>query len=438
MSNNIVTVNVSQQVGSAPSNLQKTGAFVSQGGTTLAAGHYALITQVSDLTSILTPSNAITAIAWSANVVSVTLTNPHGVPSSDIFQGVISGMVPIGYNGTFQCTSTGTNTFTYPLGTNPGTETTFGSYTIGAVAQLTAMATTFFAQGSGLACYVLELGNGGTPQGVIALTSYINAPLATSGFSGQFYAYLLPTTWDAEPTAYTMATSFNGTTAQVYFYVTTTVSTYSNWLNIKSVLAFVQSPSAPITELSCAAAFWVALNMSPSASNMVSPFEYTFVYGVTPYTLSQSTQTTLKANNVNWVGTGAQGQISNTLIQTGNFMDGHPFNYWYAVDYMAINEAIALAAAVINGSNTPQNPLYYNQPGINALQKVAQSVANNAISFGLILAPATVTATSFTTYIAQNPSDYAAGIYRGLALTFVPVRGFNAITVYLTASNIPV
>jgi hypothetical protein len=102
-----------------------------------------------------------------------------------------------------------------------------------------------------------------------------------------------------------------------------------------------------------------------------------------------------------------------------------------------INGTLALAAAVINGSNNPTAPLYYNQAGINTLQKVLQSTVNNGISFGMILSPATVTAIPFVTYTAQNPGAYAAGTYGGLACTFVPARGFTAITVYLTASNIP-
>ena len=99
--------------------------------------------------------------------------------------------------------------------------------------------------------------------------------------------------------------------------------------------------------------------------------------------------------------------------------------------------AISLAAAIINGSNLSTNPLYYNQAGINALQKVAQATTNNGIAFGLILSPARVGAIAFNTYVSENPSDYAAGIYKGLSLTFVPQRGFSSITIYLTASNIP-
>ena len=175
-----------------------------------------------------------------------------------------------------------------------------------------------------------------------------------------------------------------------------------------------------------------------NASNLAHPLAFTYVYGVVPYTtLSNANQVALKAAGVNWIGTGAQGGISNTCIFWGTFMDTNPFNYWYSVDWMAINVQISLANAIINGSNNPTNPLYYNQAGINTLQKVAQATANNGIAFGLVLSPANVQAVSFVTYIAQHPSDYATGTYNGLSLTFVPARGFTTITIYLTASNIP-
>jgi hypothetical protein len=184
--------------------------------------------------------------------------------------------------------------------------------------------------------------------------------------------------------------------------------------------------------------FHATLNYAPSASNLVSPLEWTYLYGVTPYVLTNTQQITLLAAGVNWVSTGAQGGISNSLIVNGVTMDNNPWNYWYSVDWLAINVAQSLAAEVINGSNNPQNPLYYNQAGINRLQTVAQSTVNNGISFGLILSPATVNATDFVTYTTENPGDYAIGKYAGLSCTFVPARGFSSITINLTASNIPV
>ena len=436
---NIVNVVVTQQVASAPSQLQQTGAFVSQGGTTLAAGTTQLLTQLSDLTSILRPATDISTITWTGSVVTVTTTTAHGIPSGDTVQIVIAGCTPTGYNGTFAGTSTGTNTVTYPLVSDPGSSTVEGTLQLSNTLELAAMGNTFFAQGSTVSVFVLELGTTTVADGVTALNLYIeeNVNHLPTSPTPQFYSYLLPTTWDVSD-AQVMAAQYEGTTAQVYFYVTTTLATYSGWDGIKSVFAALQSPSAPAIEFSTAAMYWASLSYDPSASNLAHPFEYTYVYSVTPYVLTNTQQVTLLANGVNWVGTGAQGGISNTLIEGGTYMDLNPFNYWYCVDWLSINVAQALSAAIINGSNLPTNPLYYNQAGINTLQKVAQATVNNGISFGLILSPASVVATPFTTYVAQHPGDYATGTYNGLSLTFVPLRGFSSITIYLTASNIPV
>ena len=437
---NIVNVVVTQQVASAPSQLQQTGAFVSQGGTTLSAGSTQLLTQLSDLTSILRPATAIASITWDTGVVTVTTSVAHGIPSGDTVQIVIAGCAPTGYNGTFAGTSTGTNTVTYPLASNPGTETTLGTLQLNSALELTAMGNTFFAQGSTVSVYVLELGANTVVNGITELEAYITANVGNGNTSPtpQFYSYLLPSEWDTS-NAQTMAKQYEGTTAQVYFYVTTTLATYSGWDGIKSVFASLQSPSAPAIEFSTAAMYWASLAYNPNASKLAHPVEYTYLYSVTPYsTLTNAQKTALLANGVNWVGTGAEGGISNTLIMGGTYMDLNPFNYWYCVDWLSINVSQALAAAIINGSNLPTNPLYYNQAGINTLQKVAQATVNNGISFGLILSPASVNAVPFTTYVAQHPGDYATGTYNGLSLTFVPLRGFSHITIYLTASHIPV
>ena len=429
---NIVNVSVTQQVASAPSQLQSTGAFVSQGGTTLAAGSTQLLTQASDLTPILAAPIATTTLAWATGVVTVTTATPHGIPTGQTAKISISGVTPSGYNGVFAGTATGTSTITYPLVANPGSATVQGVFQIYSAIELEAMATTFFAQGSTLAVYVLELGANGTAAGVVSLTSYLLQPTV------KFYSYLLPSAWDTESTAVALAHTYTGTTAETYFYVTTTVSTYTAWAGLKSVFATVQSPLAPVNEFSAAAIFWTTLDYNPNSSNLAHPLSFTYVYAVTPYVLTNVQQTQLKAAGVNWVGTGAEGGISNTIILWGSFMDLNPFNYWYSVDWLSINVAQALAAAIINGSNLPTNPLYYNQAGINTLQKVAQATVNNGIAFGLILSPANVQAVSFVTYTQQNPGDYATGTYNGLSLTFVPLRGFGSITIYLTASNIPV
>lgn len=417
----IVTVNVTQTIAPAPSQLQRTGAFVSQGATTLDAGSYALLTQFSDLADIIAPSINISTLTFNVDLVEVTLAAPHGIPLGETVSVVIAGCTPTGYNGTFQGTSTGANTLTYPLGSNPGSATVEGTFTLGSVAELTAMATTFFAQGNANSIYVLELGAGEAATGVTALEDYIADPTL------RFYAYLLPKSWSDESTAITMAMNNEATTAMVYFWVTTTLLNYANWSNIKSVIMMVQEASAPATEFSLAGPLYKALAYNPSNTNKVAPFAFQFLSGVTAFTGNQTSQQLLRTANCNYVGTGAEGGISNKLILWGVTADGRDYTYWYSVDWIQININLALSNAIINGSNNPINPLYYNQAGINTLQKVAQGTVNSGIAFGLVLAPATVQAVPFVTYVTDNPSDYSIGKYAGLSLTYTPARGFTQI-----------
>jgi hypothetical protein len=381
----IVNVNVSQQVASAPNLLQQTGCILSSGGTTLTAGIPYFLSQVSDFTAI----------------------------------------------------STGPGQTQYKIN-----DFFAQSQTASAFPGSTALA----AGGQGV--YVMELGTAGTNAEVAALAAYIAAPQPASNTGNPqpvvFYAYLVPDQWDQSANFIALASSHASTTSTLYFYIQTEFPTGSplagGWIpyeGIKSIFAILKSPLAPTTEESSSAFFYVALNYAPSSVNLVAPMEYRYLYGVTPYVLTPANQISAGAAGVNWVSTGAAGGISNALIATGEFMDKNPFNYWYAIDWLVVQEILALSAAIINGSNSPTNPLYYNQAGINTLQKVAQGVVNRGISFGMILGPATVTAVDFNTYVTENPSDYSTGTYNGLAVTFTPARGFASITINLTATNIP-
>ncbi len=434
MANNLITVNVSQQLASTPITLQRTGAFVSQGGTNTAAGTTTLLTEMADLSAILRSSLAITALAWASNVVTVTTAAAHGIPAGDTVQGVIAGAVPSGYDGTFPCTYVSSTSFTYPLASNPGSETSLGTFTLGAVSELQAMGETFFGQGAGQAVYVLELGPGTPAQGVTALTSYLQAPTLT------FYSYLIPREWDTEPTAPTLFRQYDATTAKTYFYVTTTPATYSAWTTIptKSVQLWLQEPTAPASEFSAAAAFQVTLSANPGPANLTAPLANRFLFGVTPLIITPPNFTTYRAAGLNWVGTGAEGGISALTITNGQMGDLKPWNYWFSVDWMIVNQVQGLAAEVINGANNPLNPLYYNQPGINRLQKKSQSIVQSGINFGLVLATPkpVVTAVDFLTYVDENPSDYEAGEYAGLGLTFTPARGFTNITLNMVVTDI--
>ena len=130
--NPIVTVNVSQQQAPTPNALQKQGAFVSVGGTTIAAGNYEFLSEFSDLEQYLSAGVAITSLSWSSaygGLVTVTTAAAHGIPTNTQFVTTIEGVTPDGYNGTVLATATGASTFTYYLVTNPGVMTVAGTYT---------------------------------------------------------------------------------------------------------------------------------------------------------------------------------------------------------------------------------------------------------------------------------------------------------------------
>ncbi|NDU91247.1 MAG: hypothetical protein G3I10_01275, partial [Ferrovum sp.] len=398
-----------------------------------------------------------------------------------------------------------TNTYQY-CGTLAAVESILSA--AGNYAELTNMATPFFAQGGGVGLYILELGVGTSADAEIAdLATWItNNP-------GVFYSYLAPASWDyskdevgsiqitlggsgytsaptvtiSAPTSGTTATATasitngvvtsvtitnpgsgytaaptvtfsaptSGTTAtgtatlasamnilagdysspsgKTYFFVTTTTTNLPNYTGVKSIFAMVPSPTATSSEFQTATAFYQWLNNNPGPANQLAPMAFRYVYGVTPWapTGNSASITTVLSNYGNLVYTGAEGGISTACLFKGTTMDGTQSAWWYGVDWFQIQVEQALAAAIINGSNS-NPPLIYDQAGINTLLSVAQGIANNAVSYGCALS-ATVTAVPFYTYITENPSNYAAGIYNGFSATVVGPSGYLTITFNLDA-----
>jgi len=473
--NPITKINASQQNAAAPSQYQRIGALVSQGSTNLVSGTYSYLAQASSLTSLLEPGFALSGIVQSAGTATATVTTgtlPWAI--GDIIPLTIAGATgsTTAYNGTFACTIASTTTFTYTVpGGTPSPATTSGglSYTSEGVAELKSMVTTFFAQGSGVGVYVLELGAGNATQGITALTTFITA---NPGF---FYSYLLPHSWGVASTLYSsFALGFTSDTAKTYFHVTTTLAFWEAnealfAATLKCLVVSLEAPtvaaayvSGTPTEFSAAAFFYVTLNLNPSPGNQVTQAAFAYLYGVTPYPTvgNQTLFTNLEAANINIVGTGAEGGISNTIELYGTTLDGNDFNkYWYSADNVQINLDLYTSNAVINGSNNPQAPLNYNQQGINSLQAVAVGVMQTeiaaslslgqlvqtqligtafaqAVANGQFVGQCVVNAIPFVSFVTLEPSDYADGIYGGLSVLYTVQLGFRQIIYNLTISNI--
>jgi hypothetical protein len=453
----IVTLNTSVVTAAAPLTLQATGALISQGGTTLSAGKFSLLTQASDLTPLLAAAASLTSLAWSGGVVTATTAVAiPGLTAGDTFITTISGATPSAYDGTFMATVTGASTFTYALVANPGSETVAGTYTPPNQGELQAMVNTFFGQGTGQSVYVLELGPGDATSGPTALGTWLTANPRT------IYSFLIPRLWDNSAGLLTLIAQYEAPNALTYFFVTTTPSTNTAYTaTMKNVFALVEAPTIPLTEFSLAAVFQVTLQYAPSATNRQTQLGFAYLYGVTPYptTGNNALLASFKAANTNYVGTGAEGGISTSVLFWGNVASGVDFTWWYSADWAQINSDQTAANIVINGSNNPLNPLLYNQSGINTLQDGIVNLIKNAVSFGLAAGTVVhsalsaqafstavadeqfagncvVNAVPYATYIAQNPNDYAIGKYGGLSVLYIPQNGFKQIIFNVTVTNL--
>jgi hypothetical protein len=430
---NITNLNVNVEPASVPSTLQRTGAIVSVGSTTITPGTTGLLTQESSLTPLLSNTIALSAISWASGVVTATAPTETLAVGDEI---TVMGCVPAGYNGTFILTAVTSTTFSYAMATTPGTATTVGSYQNGAQPELVDQVGTFYAQGSNIPVLVLELGELTVTAAIAALNTYIQANLKT------IYSFLLPREWTTAANAAALESfllNYNAPTSMVYFYGTATQAQAATFpTTLKCLRLMIESPVIAATEFSMASVFYKELNQNPSATNQRTPAAYAFLFGVTawPQQGNQPTLLTLLNANLNYVGTGAEANISDTILRNGTGMDGIPFNVWYTIDWVQIQLGIQNTAGVINGNNNPEAPLKYNQSGINTLLAILQGVLKNGITFGMINpdAPITATATPFAQYVQENPDDYPAGIYSGEAASFTPQNGFISVTINITVN----
>ena len=413
------------------------GTFTAEAGTTTTSVVYTIQTS---LTMTITSGGTVA----------------FALPSiGDTFITTIASAQPVAYNGTYLATVTTASEFTYALTADPGTETNPGTFTPSNQGELVAMATTFFAQGAIQGAYVLELGPNEPTASVAALSTFItNNP-------GVFYRYLVPRNWDANAAFLAFLPDYESTTALTYFDVTTTAANETSYTNLmKCVTAYVEAPGIPLTEFDAAFGFYNRLSQNPSSTNRATPFAFAEGYGVTPYPTKGNSAlfSTLKTDNVNWIGTGAQGGISTAILYWGVNKDGRDGLYWYSVDWAQINASLNLANAIINGSNNPLNPLYYSQQGINSLQDVVAQTMQSAVTFGLaqgsviktaLTGPAlsqaiangtfsnqiVVNAVPFIPYLQASPSDYKTGTYNGLSVVYIPSNGFKAILFNLNVTD---
>ncbi|ECC3814916.1 hypothetical protein AIE71_03110 [Salmonella enterica subsp. enterica] len=431
---NIVTVNVSQTIGAIPADLQQRSAVLSFGSSLQEPGKPVLITrdkEISELVKNAIGSLIAAPVAKSSGSVNVTMTLPEGVTigrdNASEVKITVSGCSPDQWNGSFTATVTDNSTLTWTIADSQltGSPVTLGQFSIDGSENLVTAVNTFFAQGNSVGTYLLELGvqKSGVSAEIAALKTWMEDPLK------RFYAYLVPQAWDGNTDFITLAKLYTANEAKQYFFVLTKTppdtSYVSPYAGIKSIVATADD-TYPATN-AAASALWNFVSASPSEINKVPPMAFRYLQAVNAHKGKNSILTTMTKQKINYVDTGAEGGISNTILVKGVTSDGNDMTYWYSVDWVQINVDMQLANTVINGSNNPINPLYYNQDGVDRLQQVAQGVFNTGVSYGLVNGKPVVNAVPFRQYIKANPNDYGIGRYAGLSASYTPMRGFVEI-----------
>ncbi|EBZ7585855.1 hypothetical protein EHB58_09475 [Salmonella enterica subsp. enterica serovar Hull] len=431
---NIVTVNVSQTIGAIPADLQQRSAVLSFGSSLQEPGKPVLITrdkEISELVKNAIGSLIAAPVAKSSGSVNVTMTLPEGVTigrdNASEVKITVSGCSPDQWNGSFTATVTDNSTLTWTIADSQltGSPVTLGQFSIDGSENLVTAVNTFFAQGNSVGTYLLELGvqKSGVSAEIAALKTWMEDPLK------RFYAYLVPQAWDGNTDFITLAKLYTANEAKQYFFVLTKTppdtSYVSPYAGIKSIVATADD-TYPATN-AAASALWNFVSASPSEINKVPPMAFRYLQAVNAHKGKNSILTTMTKQKINYVDTGAEGGISNTILVKGVTSDGNDMTYWYSVDWVQINVDMQLANTVINGSNNPINPLYYNQDGVDRLQQVAQGVFNTGVSYGLVNGKPVVNAVPFRQYIKTNPNDYGIGRYAGLSASYTPMRGFVEI-----------
>ncbi len=456
-----------------PSQYQQSGAMISVGGSTLSAGSYQFCSSLQELQSILSSAGnyaeltnmATTFFAQGAATGVYVL--ELGAQTT-IADGIAALQTWITDNpGVFYAYLTPADWDTMPAPAAPTVTATADSsstlpagtyYTqiaylnaAGAIGQLSPVVSVDISSSStdslvvssppallGATAYLVYIGTSATTltlqnasAGTAIGTNYTqDAALTTTGAS--------PSTTVAD-----LANNLSSPTGMTYIFQqssVTNVAAYgvmeanSIWGGYKAMIAVVPSPSAQAGEFTAAAWFYNMLVNLPGADNKLAPMSYRYIYGVTPWPATGYTnqiQTILNYGG-NYVGTGAEGGISNTCIMKGTTSALSQISAWYGLDWEMINIHQQVVAAVINGSNS-NPPLEYDQAGINTLEEVAQVEADNGVTFGCALS-ATVSAIPFYTYASQNPTNYGSGIYNGLSANIVAQNAFLSLTFFMNLS----
>jgi len=306
-------------------------------------------------------------------------------------------------------------------------------------AQLLYQVTAFYAQGSDIPVWVLDIGTDTQPNGVAYLSAWLDL------HSKEWAAILLPNYWGTTATA-TMCAKFDPLLGDCSFVMLNWLSNYTKFEGINSIQFFSQAVGVSVysNESIAAKGLYEICSNFPTAAAPLRQFHLRYIKGdnTRPYQYDDVISNDLLGKNVTFADTnhvgaahplkfvGGKTMDSLNGTTTQNYSNRDVMQYW-AAKKVKYDLERALEQRIIDGANNSAIRLNLDDSGgyhcINEMVSLVQNyIDSTAIPSGL-LQSGTVTAIPYAEFKADYPLDYAARTYAGLSITIVTFNGFNHV-----------
>lgn len=292
---------------------------------------------------------------------------------------------------------------------------------------------TFFNQtnNANKQCLVIELtSSGGAQAQLTALQNYIGAGVNTA------YGYYLPATLFASSELPNFLANYNGLDDSSYFFVdlesgklpsaSTNWTTYVN--GAKCVFGTYPNMSgsnviASAVAMGIMSSTWYDI----TSANTLSDLNRKRISGVTPVAMTSTQQNGVVQAPASFFA--QEGSYS--YLYGARMADGEFWTTRYAWDLTISRITSAIQTAFINSSNIPNSALTFDNRGITLLGQVITNELNTCKDLGLIQS-FTLDAIDAQTWEAQNPTEYANGVYGGFTATIKTQRFIQQVIFNVT------
>lgn len=296
----------------------------------------------------------------------------------------------------------------------------------------------FFAQASNKTCTIVEVKGSGSPAvsaQVNTLMDFISAGIGTA------YAYYLPSTLVADTSVQSLFTAYGALNQSTYFFIdmenkepTSSTQWTTNVNGAKSVFgSFPNIATSNIIPSGVSMGICASSSYDITSANKLLSLNGKICSGIA----STSIDTALQQAIADAPATFFYNVGTTCYLGGGRMADGELWTTRYAWDLTISKVTSAIQTALLNASNIANTAIYFDNNGITTLAQVIINTLNTCVSYGLlstfgsgkdlstgaITGQGVISAIDAATWEAQNPTEYAQGIYGGFS-AYLKVQNF--------------